>query len=48
MQEAAVLCHMYAQLGTDLLAKLKGDFAFVLYDAKLVRRCRPPMSGARV
>jgi len=42
-----VLCHMYAQLGTDLLAKLKGDFAFVLYDAKLVRRRRPSTRGAR-
>ena len=36
-KEAEVLCHLYAQLGTDLLTKLKGDFAFVLYNAKLVR-----------
>lgn len=39
VKEAEVLCHLYAQLGTDLLTKLKGDFAFVLYNAKLVRRC---------
>ena len=37
VKEAEVLCHLYAQLGTDLLTKLKGDFAFVLYNAKLVR-----------
>lgn len=35
-----MLCHLYAQLGTDLLTKLKGDFAFVLYNAKLVRPLR--------
>ncbi|KAK9844087.1 hypothetical protein WJX81_004254 [Elliptochloris bilobata] len=37
LSEAEVLCHLYVQLGTDLLTKLKGDFAFVLYNAKLVR-----------
>lgn len=40
VKEAEVLCHLYAQLGTDLLTKLKGDFAFVLYNAKLVRPLR--------
>lgn len=38
-----MVCHLYAQLGTDLLTKLKGDFAFVLYNAKLVR---PPLPAS--
>lgn len=42
-----MLCHMYAQLGTDLLPKLKGDFAFVLYNAKLVRSRGLPVQTLR-
>jgi len=36
-QEAEVLCLLYARLGTTLLPKLRGEFAFVIYDAKTVR-----------
>ncbi|CAD7697107.1 unnamed protein product [Ostreobium quekettii] len=35
--EAALLCHLYAQLGTAMLSKLRGHFSFVLYDSNTVR-----------
>ena len=35
-QEAEVLCQLYQRLGTTLLPKLRGEFAFVIYDSKTV------------
>lgn len=31
-----MLCMLYLRLGTTLLPKLRGEFAFVIYDAKTV------------
>ena len=38
VSEAELLCRMYRASGTALLPKLRGHFAFVIFDAKLVRR----------
>jgi hypothetical protein len=38
-QEAEVLCVLYQRLGTTLLPKLRGEFAFVIYDSKTVSGC---------
>ena len=38
-QEAEVLCALYKRLGTTLLPKLRGEFAFVIYDSKTVSCC---------
>ena len=38
-QEAEVLCVLYQRLGTTLLPKLRGEFAFVIYDSKTVSCC---------
>ena len=37
MQEAELLCLLYAQLGRTLPLKLRGEYKFVLYDSNLVR-----------
>lgn len=39
MQEAEVLCMLYARLGTTMLPKLRGEFAFVIFDSRTVRLC---------
>lgn len=35
--EAALLCRLYAQLGTGMLSKLRGHFSLVVYDSTTVR-----------
>ncbi|CAD7704418.1 unnamed protein product [Ostreobium quekettii] len=37
IRDAALLCRLYQRLGTDMLAKLRGRFAFCLYDSSTVR-----------
>lgn len=38
LSDADLLLRMYARYGVDLLGRLEGQFAFCLYDAKLVGR----------
>jgi hypothetical protein len=35
--DAELLVHMYRRYGADMLGRIEGEFAFCLYDAKLVR-----------
>ena len=37
VSEAELLCRMYRALGTSMLTKLKGEFSFVVFNAKTVR-----------
>eukprot|EP00803_Ostreobium_quekettii_P002228 evm.model.scf_3071.2 EVM.evm.TU.scf_3071.2 scf_3071:13670-15585(-) len=37
IRDAALLCRLYELLGTSMVAKLRGKFAFCLYDSKTVR-----------
>jgi hypothetical protein len=36
LQEAALLCALYAKLGTTVLPKLRGEYAFVVFDSRTV------------
>ena len=36
-QEPSLLCQLYKRLGPCMVAKLRGDFAFVLHDSVMVR-----------
>lgn len=36
IEEAELLCRMFRGLGISMLPKLKGEFAFVIFDAKTV------------
>lgn len=38
LQEPIAICQMYRILGPAMVAKLQGDFAFVLHDASSVGR----------
>lgn len=37
LQEPLAICQLYRSLGPAMVAKLQGDFAFVLHDSRLVR-----------
>ena len=37
LQEPLAICQLYRSLGPAMVAKLHGDFAFVLHDSHLVR-----------
>lgn len=37
IRDAAVLCKLYSRIGTSMLTKLRGRFAFCLYDSDTVR-----------
>ncbi len=37
LSEARLLCLLYAKLGTQLVAKLRGQFAFLVYNSLQVR-----------
>ena len=47
LQEPLAICQLYRSLGPAMVAKLHGDFAFVLHDSRLVRRlmCWPTHSA---
>lgn len=37
VSEAELLCRMYRALGTSMLTKLKGEFSFLVFNAKTVK-----------
>lgn len=43
LQEPLAICQLYRSLGPAMVAKLHGDFAFVLHDSRLVRS--PHLAG---